>query len=353
MTARQRLLSLAACVAAVALVVVAGCGGGDEKDARALLRRAFAEPIPSANVTIDALAKVEGVPTLSQPIRLKLSGPFVSGGAGQLPNLNWDVSVSGGGQSLSSGLALVAAGGRAYVSFQGTNYEIDESTTTSIARTLSAFAVDPNKWIKHASEKGDSTEAGVPTRHVAADLDASKLYQDIINAVGRLRGLTGVSQLRLPRKTVESVNKVVHDASLDVFVGKRDSKIRKAVLALRFDIPKEDQARLRGLKGTQLSISVELAGVGEPQTITPPPHARPISDLWSQLKGLGGALGAAGGIGGSNGSTPGGTPGGAPGTEGGGGKSPSQSQFQRYAECLNKAKPSDTAALNRCSDLLK
>jgi hypothetical protein len=128
-------------------------------------------------------------------------------------------------------------------------------------------------------------------------------------------------------------------------------------------VPDDQQAQARGIKGGNLTVSVEFAGVGEPQTIQAPANAKPISDLAKQLQGLGGALGATGGIGGdtsgdtggssSDGNLPGGTPGGEPGAEGGSGRSPSSEQFQEYAQCLNNAKPSDTAALQKCSDLLK
>jgi len=137
---------------------------------------------------------------------------------------------------------------------------------------------------------------------------------------------------------------VVHDPKLDVYVGKQDSKIRRFAISVQFDVPKQNQASLRGFKGGNLAVSVDLAGVGEPQTIQAPASSKPISDLANQLRGLGGLGGAAGGLGGS---TPGATSGGASG------RTPSAAQFQRYAKCLGAAKPGDTAALTRCRALLK
>lgn len=345
--------------------MLTGCGGGGEKDAKALLKRAFSESIPSANVTIDFSAKVEGVPQLSQPIRLKLGGPYKSNGRGRLPSLNWDISVSGGGQTFSAG--LISTGDRGFVNFQGTNYEVGQTTMaqlqqaassggTSGSRSLKQFGVDPLAWVRDASEEGDSNVAGVTTKHVSAGIDVGRLFTDLNKIVSKAGGAVGsVRPQQLTPQVIDSIKKVVHDPKFDAYVGKKDGKLRRLALSLRFDVPERSQATLRGLKGGTVTLSVEFAAVGEPQTIAAPAGARPISELTKQLGGLGGALGATGGIGGggSTGATPGGTPGGEPGASGGGGQSPTSAQFQRYAECLNKAKPSDTAALNRCSRLLK
>jgi hypothetical protein len=366
LAARLRLLTLAALLASLLGVVVAGCGGGSEKDAKSLLKRAFNESITSANVTVDFSAKIDGVPQLSQPVRLKLGGPFKSNGPKTLPSLNWDVSVSGGGQTFSAG--LISTGTRAFVNFQGTNYEVGQATMAQFqqaaasggaggTRSLKQFGVDPLNWINGASKEGDANVAGVSTQHVSAGIDIAKLFNDLNKVVSRAGGAVGAARpQQLTPQVIDQIKKVVHDPKFDVYVGKSDSKIRRASLSLQFTVPQQAQATARGVTGGNVSLSVELAGVGEPQTIAAPANARPISELAQQLKGLGGALGATGGIGGSSGSPGGGapgTPGGQPGTPGGGGKSPTSAQFQRYAQCLNKAKPSDTAALNRCSRLLK
>jgi hypothetical protein len=368
---RHRFLALPLLVvAALAAGLVAGCGGGSEKDAKATLKRAFGESIPSANVTVDISAKVDGVPQLSQPIRVKLGGPFKSNGPKTIPSLNWDVSISGGGQTFSAG--LISTGDRAFVNFQGTNYEVAQATMTRLKqaaassssssgnRSLKQFGIDPLSWTKDASVEGDSDVAGVITKHVSAGIDIGKLFADLNKVVTRAGGAVAAARAQpLSPAVINSIKKVVKDPKIDVYAGKQDGKIRRGSLSMRFEVPKNAQAGLRGLKGGTLTISVEFAGVGEPQTIEAPANAKPISELGKQLRGLGGALGAAGGIGGSSSSQsdsstlPGGTPGGEPGSAGGGGKSPTPQQFQRYAECLNKAKPSDTAALQRCSQLLK
>jgi hypothetical protein len=341
-------------------VVAAGCGGGNDKDAKALLRRAFATSIGSANVTVDVNVDLKGVPQLSQPIRVKLAGPYQSNGPKKLPSLSWDVSVAGGGQTFSAGLVLTKDNG--FVNFQGTNYEIGSTSFAQFNQALgkqpsgsggfSRFGVNPIDWIKGASKQGDSTVAGVTTQHVSAAVDIQKLFNDLNKVVSKARGQVAAGRpAQLTSDQINLIKQYVHDPKLDVYVGKADGKIRRAAASIAFDVPEKARSSARGLQGGAVTISVELAGVGEPQTITAPKGAKPISELTKQLggiSGLSGALGGAGATGGSSGSSGGSSSGGAPS-----GGSPNSQKFQRYAQCLNKAKPSDTAALNRCSRLLK
>src|SRR4051794_1314999 len=115
---------LSVCAFALVAALLAACGGGSSGDAKAPGKKAFRTPIKSANINLAFSAKVEGAsaPQLSQPISVKLSGPFQSNGRTKLPALNWQASFSGGGQSLSGG--LISTGDRAFVSYQGSNYEV-------------------------------------------------------------------------------------------------------------------------------------------------------------------------------------------------------------------------------------
>src|SRR5439155_17267335 len=163
------------------------------------------------------------------------------------------------------------------------------------------------------------TVAGVATKHVSAGFDIGKLFADLNKIVQRAGGSVGAARpQQLSPAVIDQIKNVVHDPKLDVYVGKQDSKIRRFAISLQFDVPKKNQASLRGLQGGNLTISVELAGVGEPQRIRAPASSKPISELAKQLSGLGGLGGAAGGLGGS---TPGATGGGASG------RTPSAAQF--------------------------
>lgn len=353
---RIRALLLALAAAASLAVVLAGCGGGDSKDAKQILRRGFATSIPSANISIDFAGKLDGIPQLSRPVRVRLSGPYRNNGQRKIPSLSWDVSISGGGQVFSTG--LISTGDRVFVNFQGTAYEVSPSSVADLNKrwsqrrsgstSLAGLGLHPLNWVGKASKEGDSDIAGVKTTHVSASLDVAKMLADL----NHLSGAAGSALGRTPSLSARDINevkKVVKNPSFDVYVGKSDGRIRRIAASVEFSVPPRSQTQMRGLKGGNLSFSVELAGVGQPQTIPTPRNARPISQLREQLLGtVGGGLG--GGLGGGTGGLGGGSSSGG-GSSGGGG--PSNSKLQRYSQCLEKAQPSDTAALQRCAQILK
>jgi len=107
--------------------------------------------------------------------------------------------------------------------------------------------------------------------------------------------------------------------------------------SLEFVVPEGQRERLRGATRGSLKVSLELSDVNGDQKVTAPERSRPISDLASQLQGLG-ILGDQEGLGSAD----------PEGSDPGGG-----SALKRYDECLDQAAPDDTAALSRCSDLLR
>src|SRR4051794_22772384 len=175
-------------VSMLSLALLTGCGGGgggSSEDARALLDKAFKTPITSADVTLNIQAKINGVAQLSQPISLKVAGPFQSNGKGKLPSFNWQVSVSGGGQAFSGG--LISTGQNAFVNFQGTNYEVGADKVAQLnqqlgqrtgARSLKDFGIDPQAWVKDPTEEGSESVNGVDTTHVHSSIDVGRMFSD-------------------------------------------------------------------------------------------------------------------------------------------------------------------------------
>ena len=331
------LLRLLAALAAVLLLALAsGCGGGDSKQGKALLRRGFDESIGSARVTIDLTAQLDGIPKLQQPLRVQLSGPYRTNGGAKIPSVNWQANVAFGGQAFTAG--LISTGDRAFLLFGGTPYQFAPATVAKLNRSWSArpagggggvagLGIDPVRWVTNVSDEGDSDVAGVRTTHVSAQVDIGKLLPDLGKLTARAAA-GGVPTPAFGPREIAQVEKVVKNPTLDVYVGKRDGKIRRLSTDITFSVPQRSRARFGGLKGGTISLTVELAEVGVPQRILAPVRGRPMAELRKQigpLNGLGGLLGGAAG------------------------RAPST----RYSQCLAKANPSDTAALQRCTRFLR
>jgi hypothetical protein len=309
-------------------------------------------------VSLDIELKVDGVPQVKDPIRVKLTGPYKSNGGKKLPSFDWDLSLQGGGQSFTAG--AISTGDNAWVTFQGQAYEVGKDlvkqANDQIAqgnksgnKSLADFGVDPRGWLKDPKEEGDEDVAGVKTTHISSGLDVGKLLDDINKAIGQAgTQLGGQTPPKLTDAQKKKVEEIVKDPSFDVYVGKDDNKVRRLSARIEFKVPEKDRATVGGLEGGNMTFEIQFANVGSAKPIEAPANAKPISELGTALQGLG--LGGLGGVnapppssGGSSGS----------GTTGNGGTSTETQQFQDYAKCLDKADPSDTAAIQKCSELLK
>jgi hypothetical protein len=355
MRLRRLLLSLL-------LVPLAGCGGSD-KDAKSLLKTAFDQPIRSADVSMDIELKVDGVEQLKNPITVKLNGPYRTNGSKKIPSADFDLSFAGGGQTFNAG--LVSTGDNAFVSFQGTDYEVGEDSISQVnkqiaqsssqrgKRSLAELGVNPLDWVKDASEKGDEDVAGVKTTHVSGGLDLGRLLDDLNGVVDRASklGATPAAPQKLTDQQKKQIESVVKDPKFDVYVGKADKTVRRLSADLKLEVPESARSRLGGAKGGSISFSIEFANVGGQQKVNAPTKAKPIKELLDQLGGLGGLGSLRGGGTGTTpggGSTPGGTPGGTTT-----GQTPDVKQFEKYSECLKKANPNDVKALQKCAEQLR
>jgi hypothetical protein len=363
---RFRLLRAAVSFSALALVavLVAACGGGggSSDDAKTTIDNAFSHSIQSANVTLQFNAKVNGVAQLQQPVSLKLSGPYQSNGKGKLPSLKWQASFSGGGQSITGG--VTSTGDNAFVNFQGSDYEVGKdqvaqinqqlATQTGQKKTLADFGIDPKNWVTDAQDKGDENVNGTDTTHVQAGVDVSKMLTDLNKTIGQAGGAMGASApAQLTPQQIDQVKQVVKSPKIDVYVGKDDDTLRRLNVSIDFSIPEAQRSQFQGAEGGNITFSLDLADVGKQQTITAPANPKPISELQSALGGLGGGGLGGSGSSGSGSSPPGSSGSGSSGSGGSGSSGANAQKLQKYSKCLQQADPSDSAAIQKCSELLK
>jgi hypothetical protein len=182
----------------------------------------------------------------------------------------------------------------------------------------------------------------VDTDHVSAALDVGRFLDDL-NRLVRKAGnrVSSAARVQLSPSQKKQIEDVVENPRFDVYVGKDDNVIRRLSTDLSFKVPSDKQAQLNGLKSGTLSFSIDFTDVGQPQTITAPQNAKPLSELTTQLGGLGGALGGLGGASSGSGSSSSGSSG------------PTAAQLQKYSKCLQKADPRKPAELQKCAGLLK
>jgi hypothetical protein len=324
-----------AVLAIVAVVAGAGCGGsGNDKDATALLNNAFKHSIKSADLTLDAQIQMNGSPSFGRQLQVKATGPFKTT-KGKLPSFDIDVDASSG-PAQGFQIGFVSTGDRAFAKFQDVYYEQPRSKVDQTIRSLSngakhtslsALGIDPRRWLEGAHSEGNEEVAGVQTTRVSGKLNVAVALKDLNAFLKRsgsaIGGATGQIPQPLSQSALKKLSQQVKDPSFSVYVAKRDHTIRRLSGHVQF-------------KGGSASFTLQFANVNGNQRIVAPVNARPISELTGAL-----GLGLLGG--GSSGGS--GTPTPSP-------SAPSADAYKRYARCLDKAKPQDTDALQRCADLL-
>ena len=294
--------------ALLAGALLAGCGDDDSGSVTELLDRAFQTSIGSADVTLDIEIELDGVDELQDPIEIALTGPYESGEEDQIPSVDWDITV--GAQNQTFNASLTSTGDRAFIGFQGTDYEVSPETVAALnqqlaasrrqedgARDLGDFGVNARDWVVDAEEEGDEDIAGVATTHVSGKLDVTRVLEDLNTVVEEAAKLGGqLGQQAPPALTDEQkdqIEDVVDDPSFDAYVGNDDDTLRRLSADLEFEVPEDARENAGGLEGGRVSFSIEFANVGDAQPIAAPEDARPIAELTQQLQGLlGGALGA-------------------------------------------------------------
>ena len=335
---------------ALAVAALAACGGGSSGDVKNTVNKAFSTPIHSAKIDLEVSLNLNGLKQLNGPVKLSVQGPYESGGSKTIPKAQWDIAASAAGQNFTAG--FISTGDDAWVTFQGQNYEVGKTTVAQINQQikqaasqkkkkggLSQFGINARDWLTNAKDEGTQTVDGVESDHVSAQLDVGKFLDDLNKIVQKAGGnLGGTSAPQLSANEKKQIEDVVTNPRFDLYAGKKDNVIRRLSADLSFNVPSNKQAQLGGLKSGTLSFSIDFTDVGQPQTITAPANAKPLSDLTSQLGGLGSVLGGAtGGAGGA--ST--------------GSSGPSAAALQKYSQCLQKADPSKPAQLQKCAKLLK
>src|SRR6476619_7771622 len=129
---------------------LAGCGGSEHErvDPELMLDQATAQGISNASVEIDASLQVLGVDRLSQPLRLRLDGPYLSNGIEKIPSFDWRLSASALGFPV--GGKVLSTGDNVYLTLYGNDYEVGGSAVAAA-----------NQRIQQASAAAGSQREGL------------------------------------------------------------------------------------------------------------------------------------------------------------------------------------------------
>jgi hypothetical protein len=309
---RIRTLVAALVIALPIPAAVAGCGssgsGSNDEDPTQVLKETFNNPtkITSGNLSISLSGSAEG--SQSGNLSATIDGPFQAdtSNSNTFPQLDLTakVSASGAGQSFSFDGSLIATKDNAYVEYQGQTYEVGTALFKKFAQAyersasqaqnnqqqsassiFKQFGVDPSTWLTNVSNEGTTDVDGQDTIHIHGDADVSQIVSDL-NKIAQQAG--GATQSVSPGQ-LDQLKSAVKSASIDVYSGTSDKLLRKLSLALTVEPPASS-----GVTSVNVNFLVTLSDVNQPQTISAPSGAKPLTGLLEQFGINGSALGAIG-----------------------------------------------------------
>ncbi len=372
---RFRLLLLFAALIALA-TAFAACGSGSDNssaDPQEVIESATLEGVESGNVDLSLSIKAEGKE--GGDVSVSLSGPFESGAGNDLPKLAMTASAKGSAEGddidFEGGLTLLAD--RAYVNYEGTDYEVDPTTFGFVKSALeqaqqqgggesnpadvtacqeAAAGLKLGDFADNLENEGSVDVDGTSTTKLSGDLDVGGAIDAVIQlaedpACSTQLEAAGPLPIGELEKAKDEVASAVKKAHVEIYVGD-DDIVRKVAAELTIE-PKDAGEKV------EVDLSLTLSGVNEEQDIAAPSGARPLQLLFQKLdinpiellegarsgEGLGNLLE---GIAGDQSSSGGGSSSGGSGGSSGGGQ-------QAYLECLKGAQtPAD---LQRCASMIQ
>jgi hypothetical protein len=374
---RLRIFFLFAALTALATAFAAcgDSGGSSSADPQEVVDSATLQGIESGNLALSIILDVKGEGGGS--VDVSLSGPFQSqGGDTQLPQFDMTAKANGsiGGDDVDFEGGLVLLADRAYVNYQGTDYEVDPTTFSFVKSAIQQAQRQNNAqsqipdvtacqnavselrvrdFVDNLTNEGTADVGGASTTHVSGDLNVAGAIDALVGIAkdpacasqfGDAGPLPSEAELDQAKGQVESALKTAH---VDVYVGE-DNIVRRIAADLTIEPPRGEGD---GTESVTLTFDLTIEGVNEEQTIEAPEGAKPLNALFAKLgvnpiELLDAAQGGAGApnlgdlLGGLGGAT------GGSGSGGGSGSS-----RQAYLDCLRGA--TTPVDLQNCAKLLQ
>ena len=301
---RRRTVVLLAAFAALAAILSAcgGGGGGSSEDPQKVIESATFEGIESGEMDISLNLKASG--DKGGNLKAELSGPFQSTGKASLPELALAIKAKGDaeGQKINFDGGLTVLGDRAFIAYEGKNYEIDpttfgfikssfeeaqqegskESQTAEVtACQKAAESLDLGEFVDNLENEGSEDVEGTATTKLSGDLNPKTAVEAIIKlsetpACSSELEATGALGLNELKSQESELTDAINSAQITINIGEDDHIPRKVDAEMTIE-PKGSGEKV------DVEFEVTLSKVNEKQTIKAPAGAESIEKLFKQL----------------------------------------------------------------------
>jgi hypothetical protein len=257
--------------------VLAGCGGGDDggssESASELIQQTFGNDaqLKSGRIGLALDAQLQ-----SGSVQASVDARFTQAPAGQLPKLAGTLKLDTGTGLIQAG--AISTGDQGWITVGGQAFSVPAGDWTNFTKgylsdtkktqekkaaqpTLSALGIHPEKWLVDPQKAGESEVNGEKTVHLTSKVDVPKMLQDIATVARKSGAASQVSALGTGVKS----------ADVQIDTGQDDHRLRQLRIHLVLNT------------GT-LDLRISYSDLDQPQEITAPKDAKPLSDLTSALQ---------------------------------------------------------------------
>jgi hypothetical protein len=379
---RRRTFALLAAFAALAALLSAcgGGGGGSSEEPQKVIEDATFEGLESGDLGLTLNVKSQG--QHGGEVKVDLSGPFQTTGKQSLPELAMEATAKGdaNGEKVDFEGGITLLNDRAYVGYQGKQYEVDPTTFSFVKAAIeegeqegekesaggeatacqkAATSLDLGEFVDNLESDGSEEVEGVKTTKLSGDLNPKGAVDAIIKLAEtpactselEAAGPLPLGQLKGQEGELTGAIKKAH---VEIYVGESDHIPRK--VATEFTVEP---------KGSGEKVEVEfeftLGKVNEKQAIKAPANAEPLEGLFGalginpnellKLMGGGGELNLGSLLEGITGGSSGGNSSGGEGSGLEGIEIPSVENSKEFTECLKDAQ--GAADLQKCAKLME
>ena len=372
---RIRIFALLATLAALTMAFAACGGGGDstnsEEDPQKVIENASLEGVKSGELELSLHVNAEGEEGGNADV--ELSGPFEQGAKGELPQLEMAAKVNGSaeGESIDFEGAVTLLTDRAFVEYEGADYEVDPTTFGYLKSAFeraqqqggeesgditacqkAAEGLKFSQFAENLKNEGSADVDGTATTKVSGDLNVGGAIDAVIKltedpACSSQLEAAGPLPLSELEEAKGELTKAIKQSHVELYVGD-DNIVRKVAAELTIEPPEAKSEKV------EVELELSLSGVNEEQSFSEPSNAKPLEALFKKLGVNPLELLEAGGSGGIGGLLEG-IGGGSSGSSGGGSSSGGNAEFgakqKEYAECLKSVKTA--ADVQKCASLLE
>lgn len=283
----------------------AACGGESSGSPDAVLDDATFKGAESGDLDLSLSLDAKGPE--GGTLDVSLSGPFQSGGKGQPPRLDITLKSEGeiGGENLDFDGGLVLLPSKAYVTYEGVDYEVDPTTFSFVKSAIeeaqeeggqaadatacqeAASELELSEFVENPSDEGSADVGGTSTTKITGDLDVPGALDSLVDLSNEPACESQLSEVEGPfaltdegvEQAKETLEEAVKSAPVEIDVGD-DNIVRKAATQLTIE-PEEAGS---GPERIDLDFDLTMTGVNEEQAIVPPAKSKPLNDLFLKLK---------------------------------------------------------------------